>query len=234
MKRGAALLFLVVLGWLLAPAALAAQERPSPAEEPAAAHEGHGAEAAEHAEHEGPRAINWVDFSNKKQPPYAAALLNFALLAILYYKFGKKPVAEALKVRRASVAQQIEEAQRMKREAEERAKHYQAKLLDLSKELEETKRALEQTGKLERDRIVREAEEKAARMLKDAAFLVEQELKQMKLDLQRETVDVAVAAAEELLRKRVTQADHERLADEFLASIAARKAGSTAGTGGAS
>ena len=38
-------------------------------------------------------------------------------------------------------------------------------------------------------RIVREAEEKAARMAKDAEFLVEQELKQMRGDLQREAVE---------------------------------------------
>jgi F-type H+-transporting ATPase subunit b len=246
-RRGLALPRAFAVAVLLASAlgpqvARGAQEHPSghARSVEAAEHAGEAAadEAAEAEEHEGPGPINWLDFSNKKQPPYAAALINFVLLAILYYSFGKKPVAEALKLRRATVAKQIEEAQRMKREAEERAKHYQAKLLDLSKELEATKRALEDAGKGERDRIVREAEEKAARMEKDAAFMVEQELKQMRLDLMRETVDVSVAVAEELLRKRVTQADHERLADEFLASLAARKpvaaAGSGAGSGGAS
>jgi F0F1-type ATP synthase membrane subunit b/b' len=184
----------------------------------------HGRQAKEEAntneaEDEAPEAINWVDFTNKKQPPYAAMFLNFGILAFLYYRFGKKPVAEALVKHRASVAKEIEEAQRMKHEAEARAKTYQAKLKDLETELSQTKLALEEAGKGERDRIIKEAEEKAVRMQKDAAFMLEQEAKQARLDLQRETVAAALAAAEEILRKRVTPSDQERLAEEFLTSL---------------
>jgi F-type H+-transporting ATPase subunit b len=177
------------------------------------------AEPSKGSEEESPGAINWFDFTNKEQPPYAAMLINFGLLAFVYYRFGKKPVVEALKKHRDSVAKEIEEAQRMKREAETRAKRYQAKLKDLEIELGQTKLALEEAGKGERDHIVKEAEEKAARMQKDAAFLLDQEAKQMRLDLQREAVLAALAAAEELLKQRVTQGDQERLAEEFLATL---------------
>jgi F-type H+-transporting ATPase subunit b len=190
------------------------------------------AEPSKGAEEESPGAINWFDFTNKEQPPYAAMLINFGLLAFVYYRFGKKPVAEALKKHRDSVAKEIEEAQRMKREAENRAKTYQAKLKDLEIELGQTKLALEEAGKGERDHIVKEAEEKAARMQKDAAFLLDQETKQMRLDLQREAVLAALAAAEELLKERVTQGDQERLAEEFLATLdAATPAGSARALG---
>jgi F-type H+-transporting ATPase subunit b len=174
---------------------------------------------AEGGEGEYPSAINWFDFTNKEEPPYAALLINFGLLAFLYYHFGKKPVAAALKKHRDSIAKEIEEAQRMKHEAEERAKTYQVKLRDLEIELGRTKLALEEAGKGDRDRILKEAEEKAARMRKDAAFLLEQETKQMRLDLRREAVLAAVSAAEELLRKRVNQGDQERLAEEFLTRL---------------
>jgi F-type H+-transporting ATPase subunit b len=171
------------------------------------------------AAEEEPGRMNWFDFSNKEQPPYAALLINFGLLAFGYYYFGKKPLGQALQNQRDSIAKQIEEAQRMKHEAEDRAKQYQAKLRDLEVELASTRRSLEETGKGERDRIVKEAEEKAVRMQKDAAFLLDQETKQMRFDLQRETVELALRAAEELLKKRVTQADQERLAEEFLTSL---------------
>jgi F-type H+-transporting ATPase subunit b len=181
------------------------------------------AEPQSHAtEQEEPGAINWFDFSNKEQPPYLALLINFGLLAFGYYYFGKKPLAQALKNQRDSVAKQIEEAQRMKHEAEERAKQYQAKLQDLEAELASTRVALLEAGKGDRDRIVKDAEEKAVRMQKDATFLLDQETKQMRLDLQRETVEAALLAAEELLTKRVTQADQERFAEEFLTSLGPR------------
>jgi F0F1-type ATP synthase membrane subunit b/b' len=191
-------------------------------------HAEHGHEAPDHgtnanakeAEEETPEAINWFDFTNKKQPPYAAMFVNFGILALLYYYFGKKPVAEALVKHRASVAKEIEEAQRMKHEAEARAKTYQAKLKDLESELSQTKLALEEAGKGERDRIIKEAEEKASRMQKDAAFMLEQEAKQARLAK-------ALAAAEELLKRRVTASDQERLAEEFLTSLDKPASGTT-------
>lgn len=180
-----------------------------------------GAHGGGHDEH-ALKSINWADFSNSEQKPYAIMLFNFAILVGLYYALGKKPITEALKLRRTVVAKEIEEAQRMKREAEARAKQYQAKLATLSEELEATKQALVEAGKGERDRIIKEAQEKAERMVRDATFLLEQEVKQMRQDLVRETVEVAMTAAEELLKKRMTPADHERLADEYLSELIAK------------
>jgi F-type H+-transporting ATPase subunit b len=183
---------------------------------------------AEHAgagteEHHGPpKPITWLDFSNKEQPPYAAMFINFVLLVAMYYFLGRKPVAEGLKNRRASIAKEIEEAQRMRKEAEDRAVIYQKKLEHLEEELKDTRAALIEAGKGDRDRIVREAEEKATRMEKDAAFLVEQEIKQLRADLMREAVEVAVTTAEELLKKRVTPVDQERLAEDYLGQLVAK------------
>jgi len=186
------------------------------------------AEHAEHAEegegeheHATPE-FNFADFSNKKTPPYLAALVNFGLLIYLYVRLGRKPVAEALKNRRTAVAKEIEDATRILKEAETRSKKYQAKLDSLEEDAEGAKKALGQAGEVEKTRITTEAEEKAVRMEKDARFLLEQEIRQMRLDLVRETVEEAIAAAEELLRKRVTMADQERLAEDYLRELAAR------------
>jgi F-type H+-transporting ATPase subunit b len=111
----------------------------------------------------------------------------------------------------------------MRKEAEDRAAKYQEKLSHLEAELKETRETLKAAGEAERDRIVREAEEKATRMEKDATFLIEQELKQLRTELTREAVETAVIAAEELLRKRVTGADQERLAEDYLSQLASRR-----------
>jgi F-type H+-transporting ATPase subunit b len=193
---------------------------------------GEGA-AAEHAEeHEGPPGpMNWFDFSNKEQPPYLAAVINFAILAFIYVYFGKKPIMNALRGRREGVSKQIEEAQKIKHEAEARSKQYAAKLEALGMELETTKAALATAGVGEKARIVREAEERAARMQKDAQLLIEQERAQMHADLQREAVAAALEAAETVLRTKLTQADQERVAEEFLATLNAKPvaAGSAGG-----
>jgi len=172
-----------------------------------------------------PKPINWFDYSNHEQPAYGAMLLNFALMAWMYYALGKKPIAEGLKNRRAAIAKEIEEAARMRDEAEARAVKYQDKLRHLEAELKEARESLTAAGEADRDRIVREAEEKAARMEKDAKFLVEQETKQMSVELTRTAVEMAMAAAEEILRKRITPADQERLAEDYLAQISKRPSG---------
>ena len=149
--------------------------------------------------------------------------LNFAILLGLYYRYGKKPIAEGLKNRRATVAREIEEARRMQKEAEARAAKYQEKLSHLEAELKDTRDSLQAVGEAERDRLIREAEEKATRMERDATFLVEQELKQLRAELTREAVETAILAAEELLRKRITSSDQERLAEDYLAQLAAKR-----------
>jgi F-type H+-transporting ATPase subunit b len=179
----------------------------------------HGESAkAEEEEEAGPAPINWFAFGTET-PPFVAMLINFGVLAAAYYFLGKKPIAVGLQSRRDSIAKDIEEAQRMKQEAEARAKVYQAKLETLQEELAQARQTLLDAGAAEGERIVREAEAKADRMRRDAEFLVEQELKQIRSDLLRETVETAVFAAEELLKRRVTPADHQRLAEDYLAEL---------------
>ena len=200
------------------------------------AHE--GGEHADHAGHGGEHHrpdFNFADFSNKEVTPYVALLINFGLLVGLYYFMGRKGIALGLKKRKEAIAKEIEDAQKMLKEAEARAKTYQAKLKNVEAELTNAKKALEEAGKGERDRIVREAEEKAERMKRDAAFLVDQELKQMRVDLTREAIELAMHTAEEMLRTKATLEDHTRLADDFLRDLDSpvKTAGPAARAGGA-
>jgi F-type H+-transporting ATPase subunit b len=217
-RRLALATMVVVTAWSLL--AWAGRKEPGVAvAAPASAERRTAAEGSEEpVEGEGPAAINWADFGGKT-PPFIATLANFGILVAGYYLLGRKPILAGLQSRRESIAKEIEEAQRMRQEAEERAKTYQAKLAKLQDEVLAAREALLRAGEAENDRIVKEAEAKAARMRKDAEFLVEQELKQIRQDLWRGAVDAAVTAAEEVLKRGVTTADQERLAEEFLTDL---------------
>ena len=215
-----------------APAATAPRGAPTAAPAPASVAAGHE-KAGEGAEEDHPPgAINWANgpYLGSSQPPFVATIVNFAFLLFIYYYFGKKPITEALKARRASVAKEIEDAQRMKQEAEARAKQYQSKLATLEDELASARQALVDAGRGEKEHIVKEAEEKAARMQKDAELLIEQEMKQIRQDLWRETVQLAVGTAEELLKKRITPADQERIADDYLADLVGKPRAGASGS----
>jgi F-type H+-transporting ATPase subunit b len=198
--------------------------------------EAHGAEHAEHATaggHHGPEAINWTDIWDKKRPAVLALVINFGVLLTLYYMLGKKPITEALKQRRVTIGKDIDEAQKLLDEAKERAKKYQGDLKNADVDAASAKAALIASGTGEVEHLLVEAQERADRMTRDAERLVEQERKQLHLDLMNETIELAVVEASQILAKSVTADDHARLAHDLLAELARRPAAtSTAASGG--
>ena len=203
------------------------------APEHGAAAEGHGAAEGDHATgagHHGPEAINWTDIGDKKRPAIIALVINFGVLMTLYYLLGKKPIAAALKQRRVTIGKDIDEAQALLDEAKELAKTYQAELKNADADASTAKAGLISAGKGEVDRMLADAQERADRMKRDADRLVEQERKQVHLDILNETVDLAVHEAAKLLEKSVTADDHVRLAQDLLAELGRRPGATKAGT----
>ena len=114
----------------------------------------------------------------------------------------------------------------MRAEADARgAKSDLAKLEHLEEEMRVARDSLVHAGEAEHERIVKEAEAKAERMPKRReSFSWSRELKQIRGDLWREAVEAAVRSAEELLKVRVTSADQERLAEDYLSDLGKFKA----------
>ena len=82
--------------------------------------------------------------------------------------------------------------------------------------MDQIRHDMAKAGEAERDRIVEQAEEKAARMRKDTSFLIEQQIKQLRKDLMQQASNAAVIAARDLLQDRTSDADQDRLAEAYL------------------
>jgi F-type H+-transporting ATPase subunit b len=197
--------------------------------EHASAEHGHG-----EGEHEAGE-INWsYGFLGEKEgvepdllyrpkgmpPPFLANVTNALLLFGVLVVFGKKPIAEALKHRKQRIVAGMDEAARMKAEAQATLAEYEEKLKRLDSEVERIRAEMREAAEAERRRILAEAKERRERMERDAHLLVEQELKAARDSLVRETVSGALASAEEILTSRLTDADHDRLTAEYLDNIA--------------
>lgn len=212
-----------------------AQEEPQKSAEHEAAHE--------EEEHEGGE-INWAyGFLGEKEgvapdllyrpkgmpPPFLANLVNAGILFAILVVFGKKPVAEGLKHRKQRIVAGMEEAARMKAEAQGELAQYEEKLRRLDQEVERVKKEMHEAAEAERRRILTEAKERRERMERDAHLLVEQEQKAARDTLLRETVMGALASAEEMLGSHMTQADHDRLTGEYVDGIGKPKGPSVLG-----
>jgi F-type H+-transporting ATPase subunit b len=215
-----------VLGVFSAAGSIAGAEEEHGSTEHASAEHGSG-------EHEGAE-INWsYGFLGEKEgvepdllyrpkgmpPPFLANVTNAVLLFGLLVAFGKKPIAEALKQRKQRIVAGMDEAARMKAEAQAKLGEYEEKLKRLDSEVERIRSEMREAAEAERRRILTEAKERRERMERDAHLLVEQELKAARDALVRETVSGALASAEEILTSRLTDADHDRLTAEYLESI---------------
>lgn len=247
MKKLSALCASLVLGGVLAGASPAWAEGEEPSQAAPAAdahvtaegeHAGHGEHAA-HGEHDHAPTfddVNWIyGFFGEKEGvepslawrpkgmpvPFGALALNAAILYWLLFKFGRKPISEALKSRKLGIMKGMDDAAKMKAEAEASLAKYQAKLDNIEQEIARIKQDMKEAGEAESARILSEAKERRARMEKDARTLIEQELKAARESLLRDTVRAAVKSAEQTLAAKVVDADQQRLADEYLAQIKA-------------
>jgi F-type H+-transporting ATPase subunit b len=241
MKALARVASLFLVGGLLAVASPVLAEEPvhdaAPAADAPVSPDGHEAGHGEHgAEEHAPTFddVNWIyGFLGEKDgvepslfwrpkgmpTPFGALALNAAILYWLLFKFGRKPIGDALKARKLAITKGMEDAARMKAEAEASLAKYQKKLDEIDEDVARIKREMKESGETESARILSEAKERRSRMERDARTLVEQELKAARESLMRDTVRAAVKSAEATLMAKVGDADQTRLGDEFLASI---------------
>jgi F-type H+-transporting ATPase subunit b len=212
------------------------------AEVSAAGKAAQGHAEGEHAgEHHAPHFsdINWFDgFLGEKagvEPsvlwrapgtpvPVGALLLNTAVLFYLFYRFGKEPVQRGLKARRERILKGIQDAARMKAEAESQLAHYEEKLAHIEQEIDRVKAEMQRVGALERERILKEARERRERMEKDARHLILQELKAARHLLLEQSIVAATTSAGQLLAQKLSEQDHQRLAQDYLKVIADSRA----------
>jgi F-type H+-transporting ATPase subunit b len=148
-----------------------------------------------------------------------ASVVNFAILIALFVYLFKDSLKKFLIERRATVERELLEAARLKAAAEAKHKEYSDRLAQLDQELAQIKSDMQAAGTKERDRIIADAEHKAAQMRKETAFIIDQQIKQVRVELSREAADAAVSAAGELLLRATTTYDQQRLAQEYLTSI---------------
>lgn len=195
------------------------------AEEGGHADEGHGDEAAhgghdEHGDDHGEAHAAELDM-----PRLAGQIINFLLWAGILFWMLKDRLPAFLANRRMTIQGELDEAARMKAEAERKYAEYSERIENLDSELDRMREEMRKGGLAERDRIVADAASRGEKMRAEARFLVEQQMKQLREDLTREAIEAAVSAAEGILRERTLDpasgaSEQQRLATDYLDRLA--------------
>jgi F0F1-type ATP synthase membrane subunit b/b' len=201
---------------------------------PAHGAEGHGSDGHAQGDGEHHQEFNWfhgvIGVKDDVEPsllwrtsdmptPFAALLVNTALLFGLIYKFARAPVAKGLVDRRQRIMRGIDEATAMKDEAKRQLDAYRSKLDNLDAEIERVKREMRETAEAERQRILGDAAARRTRLEQEARVLIEQELKAVREELTRATALAALRSARDLLAANTSTDDHRRLCEEYLETL---------------
>lgn len=212
--------------------ALGGWARAQEAAEPGAAHEA-GEGAAEHEEM-GPPEANFVDFgwSHKNQaggtlekgaepmaPPYVLALLNFLVLLGIMGRWAMPKMRSYVRDRHDEIVNALDEAARLRDEARKKLDECARRVAGVDEEVDHLVADIREQAEAEKKRILVEAELQAAALKRDAEQRISAELARARLELEREVVAAAVAAAEDLLRDKTNAGDQRNLVQQFIASL---------------
>lgn len=210
----------------------------------------HG-EHGDHGAHHGataPHPINWTQFHFGKDihggelqageepmpPGLLFGLFNFAVFIGILVKFAGPKLATYLRTRHDTIKEQLEEAARLRLEAEKKLAEYTTRISAVDAEVKTLIEEIRAESEAEKEQIRQQAAAHAAAVKRDADARVESEIARARLVLEREVVAAAVSAAERVLRSRTEPADHARMFDTFVTSLGGSHGGGAPPSGGSS
>lgn len=145
--------------------------------------------------------------------------LNLAILLGVLIYFGRKPIVEFFSSRREQIARELKDAADLLAQAELRNSELQRRLVSLGSEIEGIREDSSRRSEEEAERILADARATADRIRRDAQAAVEQELRRAQSQLRDEAADLALEIAARKLNEQVSEADRDRLVDEFILRV---------------
>lgn len=153
-----------------------------------------------------------------------ATLLNFLIFAFIVAKFGGPAFNRAMADRREKLLNEMEEAVRLRKEAEAELAIYIGKLEAFDREREELMDEFRTFGENERDKMVDEAITEAARIIEDATRMANREKSQAQRDVESRLVDRALELAAADIDRQVNPMVQNRLVERSIDSFKSLKA----------
>lgn len=136
----------------------------------------------------------------------------FGALAFLLYKPAKKFLGE----RGQAIDRSLWEAKDSREEAEKRLKESQRRLTELGHEITRMQEAAALSGRKEKERILREAEEEAEKLRRSTHLELEMLSKSGIKELKAYVLSLAAAQVTERIQRKLTASDQEGIIDKSI------------------
>lgn len=163
------------------------------------------------------------DFINKLFPnglwDLIIQLLAFVVLLLIVFFLGYKPVKKMVAARRAHIANEISSAEEANKIAQKAAQEKDATIAEGKEKASQIVANAKMQAEGERSRILEEAAQEAERKRKQADADIALAKEKSKQDVQRQIVEVALAASSKILEREVSEQDSKKLVEDFVSDI---------------
>lgn len=160
--------------------------------------------------------------SSKKWTGLAWKTFNFiVLVGFLYWLLAAK-IKVFFAGRRKDIKESLESAAKQKTEAEKKYREYSEKIDKASQEIDGIFEMIKAQGVAEKQKIIEDAQKVAQKMKEDAKARIEQELQKASSQLRVEAVQLSVEMAEQILKRNITEKDHEAMVKEYMDKVVSK------------
>ena len=146
-------------------------------------------------------------------------VITFVILLFVLKKLAWKPILTALNEREDAIKESLEKAEKAKDEAQKILQENQASLLKAD---EESKKIIEQSRQYAeklKDQMLRESKEQAQKIVEDASAQIEQKKEAAFSELKTKVAEIAISAAEKILKENLDKDSHKKLVDRYIEDI---------------
>jgi F-type H+-transporting ATPase subunit b len=150
-------------------------------------------------------------------------IVTFLLLLGILWKFAWNPILGALDARELAIQKTIDDAERLQAEAEAVLKEHQKRMAEARAEGNRILDEARQAGEHMKQDILEKARAESEKVLERAHRQMELETEQAIQTIRAQAADFALKAAEKVIERSLTDADHRRFADEAVAELAERR-----------
>ena len=143
---------------------------------------------------------------------------NIIILFILLRIFLFKPINKMKNERTRTIQENLDSAEKAKKEAEELRQQYEGSVSDAKEEAKNIIMKAHDDAESERAAIIKNAHEEADQKVAEADKEIENERKKVLRQAQSEIADLAIEAASKIVGANVDDEKNRRLVDEFLSN----------------
>jgi F-type H+-transporting ATPase subunit b len=145
--------------------------------------------------------------------------VNFLILLYLLQRILYKPLLAKMSERTGAIKQSLAEAQRARAEAARQQEENVERLRAAHAEAASIRAAALKEAAEEQRKLVEAARAEAARLIESTRAQMEADIRRAREELRREVADLAIGAAEKLIRKSLDDADHRRIVAEAVGQL---------------